>query len=74
MAFVSRMRRRYPGVAIGYSGHEPPDDTAVVTVAVSLGATILERHEPFLLKLGLVEITPNGRVPAGAIPLAHLAL
>jgi Holliday junction DNA helicase RuvB len=36
--------------------------------------TIQERHEPFLLKLGLVEITPNGRVPAGAIPLAHLAL
>jgi Holliday junction DNA helicase RuvB len=36
--------------------------------------TILERHEPFLLKLGWVEVTPNGRVAVGAPPLAHVAL
>jgi Holliday junction DNA helicase RuvB len=36
--------------------------------------TILERHEPFLLKLGWVEVTPNGRVAVGAPPLVHMAL
>lgn len=41
---IDRMQKRYPGVAIGYSGHESPDDTETVMVAVGKGAIILERH------------------------------
>lgn len=44
MRFLARMKRRYPGVAVGYSGHEDPDDVDVVTVAVACGADLLERH------------------------------
>ena len=36
----------------------------LATLAAKAGigaATILERHEPFLLRLGLVEVTPYGR-------------
>lgn len=42
--FISRMKRRYPEVTIGYSGHEEPDDHIVPMLAVSKGARILERH------------------------------
>ena len=44
MNFMSKMARRYPYVAIGYSGHEAPDNTDVVTVAIAKGARLLERH------------------------------
>ena len=37
-------------------------------------ATILERHEPYLLRLGLVEVTPSGRVAVGAPPKVRVAL
>lgn len=42
--FIDRMHRRYPDVAIGYSGHEDPDDNTVAMLAVAKGAQILERH------------------------------
>ena len=42
--FMERMMRRYNWLRIGYSGHEDPDDTDVVKVAVAKGARILERH------------------------------
>lgn len=44
MKFLGRMIRRYPGVPVGYSGHEAPEDLDVVKAAVSHGASILERH------------------------------
>ncbi len=44
MNFMARMIRRYPYVTIGYSGHEAPDNTEVVMVAVAKGARLLERH------------------------------
>jgi sialic acid synthase SpsE/quercetin dioxygenase-like cupin family protein len=44
MNFLGRMIRRYPGVPVGYSGHESPCDFEVVKIAVSKGASILERH------------------------------
>ncbi len=44
MNFMSKMAKRYPYVSIGYSGHEPPDNTEVVTVAIAKGARLLERH------------------------------
>lgn len=42
--FVEKLRRRYPYVPIGYSGHEPPENLAAGQVAVSKGARLLERH------------------------------
>jgi len=42
--FMSRLMRRYPYVTIGYSGHEPPDNTDIVVAAVAKGARLLERH------------------------------
>jgi sialic acid synthase SpsE/mannose-6-phosphate isomerase-like protein (cupin superfamily) len=44
MGFLTRLAYRYPGVPVGYSGHEAPDNLDVVSAAVSRGATILERH------------------------------
>ena len=44
MGFLTRLAHRYPGVPVGYSGHEGPDNLDVVAAAVSRGATILERH------------------------------
>lgn len=44
MNFMSKMAKRYPYVSIGYSGHEAPDNTDVVTVAIAKGARLLERH------------------------------
>lgn len=42
--FIDRMRRRYPDVPIGYSGHEAPDNVAVGMIAKAKHASILERH------------------------------
>lgn len=44
MNFMRKMIKRYPYVTIGYSGHEAPDNTDVVMVAVAQGAKLLERH------------------------------
>lgn len=41
---MRRMIDRYPHCAVGYSGHESPDNLHVVTAAVAMGAKILERH------------------------------
>lgn len=42
--FMQRLMQRYPQCAIGYSGHEAPENLRVVIAAVSMGAQILERH------------------------------
>ncbi|MCO5185707.1 MAG: N-acetylneuraminate synthase family protein [Anaerolineae bacterium] len=42
--FLDRMKQRYRHVPVGYSGHEAPDETDVVMMAVAKGADILERH------------------------------
>ena len=44
MNFMSKMIKRYPYLAVGYSGHEAPDNYDIVKVAVTKGAKILERH------------------------------
>lgn len=41
---MSRMMNRYPGVVIGYSGHENPKDYTIAQMAIAKGARILERH------------------------------
>jgi sialic acid synthase SpsE/mannose-6-phosphate isomerase-like protein (cupin superfamily) len=60
--FMGRLIRRYPYVTIGYSGHEPPDDTDVVTVAIAKGARLLERHfgvETSEVSLNAYSMTPE---------------
>ncbi len=42
--FIERMRKRYPEVTIGYSGHEDPNDNIVPMMAIAKGAKLLERH------------------------------
>jgi sialic acid synthase SpsE/quercetin dioxygenase-like cupin family protein len=44
MNFIDRMMRRYEGVTIGYSGHEDPADTSIVTIAAAKSCRIFERH------------------------------
>ncbi len=44
LGLIQKLLSRYRGVPIGYSGHEAPDNTDPVKLAVALGATILERH------------------------------
>jgi sialic acid synthase SpsE/mannose-6-phosphate isomerase-like protein (cupin superfamily) len=41
---IRAMRERYPGVVIGWSTHESPDDTVPVGLALALGAEMFERH------------------------------
>ncbi|MCX6901164.1 MAG: N-acetylneuraminate synthase family protein [Verrucomicrobia bacterium] len=42
--FIRKLISRYGNVPVGYSGHEAPDNLDVVKVAVSKGASLLERH------------------------------
>lgn len=42
--FIERMKKRYRGIVIGYSGHENPDDITIPMMAVAKGASIFERH------------------------------
>jgi N-acetylneuraminate synthase len=44
LAHIQRLKRRYPGLTVGYSGHEDPSDLMVGPMAVGLGAEVLERH------------------------------
>lgn len=41
---IDKMKRRYPDILIGYSGHEEPNDKIVPSMAIAKGAAILERH------------------------------
>ncbi len=42
--FMDVLKKRYPGMVIGYSGHENPEDKCIPMMAVAKGAKILERH------------------------------
>lgn len=42
--FIEKMRKRYPEIAIGWSGHEEPDNNLPAMLAVAKGARIFERH------------------------------
>lgn len=44
MNCIDRIKNRYPGVVVGYSGHEDPKDFSIAQMAVAKGASILERH------------------------------
>ena len=60
--FITRMIKRYPNVPIGYSAHERADNLDAVKIAVSKGATILERHVGIptkTIKLNDYSVTPE---------------
>lgn len=42
--FIQKLKSRYPGISIGYSGHEQPDNVDVIKLAAAKGAEIFERH------------------------------
>lgn len=41
---IGLLRSRYPGVRIGYSTHESPDNTLAVGLALAQGAQVFEKH------------------------------
>jgi sialic acid synthase SpsE/mannose-6-phosphate isomerase-like protein (cupin superfamily) len=41
---IAVLKRRYPGVTVGWSTHERPEDTVPVGIAVAKGAEMFERH------------------------------
>ncbi|HEY9103094.1 N-acetylneuraminate synthase family protein [Chitinimonas sp.] len=41
---IDLLRGRYPGVPVGYSTHEHPDNRTGVVVALAKGASIFEKH------------------------------
>ncbi|WP_206201942.1 N-acetylneuraminate synthase family protein [Terasakiella sp. SH-1] len=52
---IDYMRNRYPGVAIGYSTHEPPSFMGSIAMAVAKGVELFERH----IALPSDEFAPN---------------
>jgi len=41
---IDFLKKRYPEIPIGYSGHEAPDNYGAVKTAISKGATVFEKH------------------------------
>lgn len=41
---IDQLAARYPGLEIGYSTHEDPDETAAVMMAIAKGSTLFEKH------------------------------
>lgn len=41
---IDLLRSRYPGVPVGFSTHEPPEETSAVQMAIAKGARIFEKH------------------------------
>lgn len=60
--FIDKLRRRYPHNAIGYSGHEDPDNNIIPMMAIAKGAKLLERHVGLpteTIKLNAYSMTPG---------------
>lgn len=58
---IAEFKERYPGRTIGWSTHEPPQDTTQVGLALALGAEMFERHvgvETDKIKLNAYSSTP----------------
>lgn len=58
---IATFRARYPKLTIGWSTHEPPEDTTHVGLAAALGARMFERHvgvETDEIKLNKYSSTP----------------
>lgn len=62
LANIAEFKERYPGRTIGWSTHEPPQDTTHVGLATALGAQMFERHvgvETDKIKLNAYSSTPE---------------
>jgi N-acetylneuraminate synthase len=62
MNFVDRLKKRYPEIPIGFSGHEEPENYDIVKAAVSKQVRILERHvgvETDNIKLNAYSMNPS---------------
>ena len=60
--FIDKLRRRYPHNAIGYSGHEDPDNNIIPMMAIAKGAKLMERHVGLpteTIKLNAYSMTPE---------------
>ncbi len=44
LAQIDFLHDRYPGVRIGFSTHEDPNNTEIIKLAIAKGATIFEKH------------------------------
>ncbi|MCM2267877.1 MAG: N-acetylneuraminate synthase family protein [Elusimicrobiales bacterium] len=58
---IDFLRQRYPGVTVGYSTHEEPDNYDAVRVAIGKGAAIVERHVG--LKTAKYDVNKYSSVP-----------
>lgn len=59
---LEKMKKRYPDITIGYSGHEDPNNTIIPSMAVAKGAKILERHVALpteTIKINNYSMTPE---------------
>ena len=59
---IKMLKERYPGLTIGWSTHEDPDDSNIVSIAKAAGADIFERHigvETKDIKLNKYSSTPE---------------
>ena len=41
---IRLLKMRYPGVPVGYSTHESPENMDAIKIAVAMGAVVFERH------------------------------
>jgi len=41
---IDFLRTRYPGLDVGFSTHEPPDDANLVRMAIAKGCRVFEKH------------------------------
>jgi len=56
------LKQRYPGLEVGYSTHEDPNNYEAVKVAIGLGATMFEKHvgvETDTIKLNPYSANPD---------------
>ncbi len=59
---IERLISRYPGITVGWSTHEDPNNLTPVSIAVAKGAKIFERHiglETKKIKLNQYSSTPK---------------
>lgn len=59
--FIDKLKKRFPEITIGYSGHEAPDNNDIIKIVVAKGAKIFERHvgvETESIKLNAYSMNP----------------
>ena len=41
---IDYLKHRYPGLEVGFSTHEPPDDATLIQMAIAKGCRVFEKH------------------------------